>query len=767
MKVLKRIALCLCLVFSASILWACGTTDAKVVEIYFKEGSVLTEVPQYSRWSNDDVIVIAKYDDGTEKEVTGVTFEGVSTNTAGPKTLKATYKGVSCTIVVTVTEAEFTRDYSVIGVKSPLFVETLEANKKVNEYVDQIAADAESKTKGFVKTDSMYKVGNDNAFKFSPQLAVLYTNDTEDTIDKDFPIAANVYMHNGSEYVLLSTDLDTYVSIDADNHEFQFTDAALNKKFKIEVRPDFAINYDEEYGGGEIVLDGDKFKSAEPFEFEVVDGFNVYNAKQLSIIDNSNDEGKWDAVKGDFKNVQTNAVILHNDIEITKNDIPSVHFYSDSNTNGYAGNDLEQLKGYMINEDGYYNQAIVYKRVIPDGGKFTFEGNHFKVSALELPLVNNPEWGVDNVAVVCTSLFGFIDNYTDPTNHPAGRDAVNKGQADANEETCIINNVAFMGNSNKNESTGPAGMCCYKTENVNFTMNNCLSQAWYIAHFFEGSSRSGDTVTHTLKDCTAFDSYNTIMYCQGARNVNIENSYLIGAGGPVMICDEEVDEYDLNGDGDETDAGEAFHFPTNVNVKDSVLQSWVAGSEAWFISVNAVQVVATFKTLDLSAANNSIVSKNKDNIDVINLVAVYKDSDAAGIADCNISGTFKDTTVNDNGTPEDTTDDTNKFKTGLVLNSQEEDPIDLAKQDAINKVTAAIVAQNGGNVPANIKELVTEVLSNTALLQDFNGTYAVPSDSGFLVEPDYTYMGTNGKLFQPGYLNIHLFNGMAAVLGLK
>lgn len=657
MKILRRIALCLCLVFSASILWACGKEDAKITEIYFKEGSVVVEVEQFSNFSTKDIIVIAKYDDGTEKEVSDVTFEGISTDTIGEKTLKATYKGFTCEIIITVVEAPFARNYYVAGIQEPEFVVELTANKKVNTYTDQLQ---NTGNKGFVDISRLHKVGNDNPFKFSPVLKIeeFDSVDDYDEIDSGYPIAADVYMKEaeGSTYQLLTTNLATFVSIDADAHEFQFTDAAEGKFFKIAVRPDFEIIPGDD-GDYEQAIDNqnNRFKSVE-FEFKVVDGYNVYNAADLSIVDNSNDENKWAGLKSAemiAKSRTTKAAILQGNIVIEKEDIPSIHFYS--------ANDPEfgSIAGKMDNEDHYVARGVVYKRVIADKDSFKMEGNYFTISLDEdFPLITVPmeSLGQEEVLTPSTTLFAFIDDYTEYRDFvEANQNSVEKGIVDSEEETCEINNVSFMGNNNKNEKTArnEAGMTCYKTENVNFTIDNCLSQAWYIAHYLEGSSYSGDNVTHTLKNCTSFDSYNTLMYIEGARNVVIENSWLIGAGGPVMICDEAIADIDYNNDDDTDDEGEIFKFKTNVLVKNSKLESWVVGTEAWFDQMHARDLAAQIKQMDqiirepfsmdpnVEKKGIGLTILDDDTKSKMNIVAVYKSTTVTNPTKyCQIDGSF-------------------------------------------------------------------------------------------------------------------------------
>ncbi len=742
MKFLRRIALCLCLVFSAAILWACGKEDAKITGIYFKEGSVNAEVEQFSEYSTDNIKVIAKYDDGTEKEITGVTFQDISTNATGKQTLKASYEGFTCETTITVTAFTGERPYYVTGVFSPAFIETFEKKSNTqNEYDDQLnplKADGETeKTKGFIKTgDYLYKVGNDNPFKFSPTISVTFFDENRrpDANFSSFPIAADVYHYNGTAYELIpSANLANYVEIDEDLHTFQFTDLAAKQgenKFKLEVRPDFEVIE----GDGKYAIDQTKNRlNSVSFEIEVVDGWNVYNASDLSIVDNCNDEGKWTTLKTEsgLINKTTNAVILHNDIDITTDYIPSIHIYSDSNTEGYQGADLEKVKGLMINEDGYDTKSLVYKRVISDNDDFTIEGNYYTISAENLPLVYD-EGCEESIAVVCTTLFGFID---------AAAFNDEKGAIDTTEESCYINNVSFTGNCKKDEVTGPAGMCCYKTENVNFTMDNCLSQAWYIAHYFEGSSLGGGEEvltdvsvrpTHKLINCTSFDSFNTIMYCQGARDVIIEDSLLIGAGGPVMICDEEVDEYDKVGGGKET-----YRYATNVKVIDSKLESWLVGEESWFIQTGAgflfSQITAMNQTISLGTGLSIVNGQSK-----ANLISVFKSTKHIGDALTSyvpVNGSF-------NVEKEDVDPEENPYEYGLDFSYPERAYVP-AGSHALQTFTGALISSDG-----------TESKLPSAMLPIGHSDLATAEDEF-----------KNRIKEARDYLGIYVANGMGAVFG--
>ncbi len=637
-----------------------------------------------------------------------------------------------------------------------------------NEYVDQLATNAGKK--GYVDTTRGYKVGDDNAFIFSP---ILMSNLTERITD--YKLKVKVYIYSNDEYVLLTDNILDYVEVDTISHTFDFTENAIGERFKLELGVDFTL------------LDGDVKISDLTFEFEVIDGWNAYTAADLSLIDNTNDEGKWTALKtaNGLLGVTVNGIVLHASISIDREDIPSVHIYSNENRHYHGEVDHEDyipienweaagLNGYMVNKDYYVTKGVVYKRTIYDGESFNLEGNYYTISIRQdeqynsdgtkndsydpykgLPKIKKYNATEGEVIPAYTSLFAFIDEYTEHRFLPEDTYAYNGadgkvtvqeackiGREDANEETCTISNLSLMGNSQKSEKTGEVGMVCYKTENVNFTMDNCLSQAWYIAHYLEGSSETGNTAKHTLKNCTTFDSYNTLMYVQAVRDLTIDSCVMIGAGGPVMICDDETDTYNFNenlGDTDSDDTiggfSEKHTYVTNVTVKDSNLMSWVSGDEAWFKGIPGANALAGSMKAALGGLNQAdtnfcegAIRVNSEKVQLINIIAVYKDSsfaDATGT--CLVEGTFKDVTQKDG---------VNKFAYGL----------DYAL-----------------GVYSPYKQL---------LLQTFNGVVIDPSPLQDYQPPTITAIDSTvtdpntAFALATTYIGAYFYNGIGAVLGM-
>ena len=299
----------------------------------------------------------------------------------------------------------------------------------------------------------------------------------------------------------------------------------------------------------------------------------------------------------------------------------------------------------------------------------------------------------------------------------------------ASLETVDIRNLQMFGNTKKTENaTLSGGIIGIKGDTVQLNTTNCLLQAWFTAYLMEGVFFDEDVVEEsgyasTISKTNIYDSYSSLIYVFGCGNLVIEDSNMIGAGGPVMICDHVKDE------GADMNTGT----PTNVKVSNSVLESFVAGTEGWFTTYEGASALA----VSIKAMNQLITPYENTLLDTagekMNLIAVYKASCAEGLTQEAIKGTFIDVDA--------------KFTNGL----------DLVSVDAIKaQVQETIIAGSNGDMA-----LVADALSKTAVLQTFNGAVGVPGTNGWLVSPD-----TNKMISAEDYMNVYLFNGMGAVLGL-
>ena len=564
-------------------------------------GTYATTVGLGAEYDTSNIQLKLTYISGREEIIPAsqLTITEIDTTTIGTQELKVTYGQTEVKVNVQVQ-----KNYMVIGYDDPGFVAVWERNSQVQNTFNKTGSNG---TKGFAVVGNDYLVGNDNEFAYAPTLSVYFTDTrTAGTLD-NYKANYKVYLHGTGEPTLLAgAELANYVTIDDVKHTLLFSDAAIGKKFTISVLPTYATEDELD----EI--------SASEFTFKVVDGYNVYTAADLSILDNVNSEGKWTALKqaNGLVGVDANALILQSNITINASDIPSVHFYTAAEVAGDS--DADRAVGSLKDTTGDYLGRIYHRRLA--SGTFTVEGNYYQISAQNIPLIVRENGNITNQGesmTTHTTMFAF-DGDSDTTAVP----------------NYVVNNLSLYGNTKKTENAAlSGGVLMMKKVNAKFTANNCLAQCWFISFFndegagsFEGQE---DKVTLTLKSCNSFDAYNTLIY-NYAGILNIEDCVLIGAGGPVMICDHV-------GNNATTAEGGMI---SQVTTKNSVLESYVAGTEGWFNAYDgASDLAALIKALD-RLFNQYGVTILDSSAQKMNLVAVYKSSSAEGLTTSSIRGSF-------------------------------------------------------------------------------------------------------------------------------
>ena len=632
-------------------------------------------------------------------------FADINTSTTGKQTLKI-YVG-SADDIFTTFEINVVEDYQILSVEDPEFV---------TKY-DKIVQNTYNTTgstgiKGFAQTpktatDNYYLVGQQNSWRYIPVVNAVDSSSTPCT-PTSFLTDIAVYLGD-SETALTDAELATYMTIDNYTQTYDFTTEAINKVFKIKVQ-----------------VQGDTTGSVSEFTFKVVDGYNVYNTADLSVLDNVNYAGKWTEWKtahGVSLDVDTNAIILQANISITDEDIPLLHFWTASEVSG--ADDAKEATGSLKDSTGGA-EGFIYRRLVTDGSTFKFEGNFYTLSAENLSLIERVADGSGwkctakgDAITVHTTLFGFFGDDTA-----------------TNVSNFEINNISFFGNTQKSEdSIKSGGVICFKKSYASLTVNNVLSQCWFISAFNnEGhsviSGKESDFAL-TLNNFNAFDAYNTLLYNWGGV-AYINNSIMIGAGGPVMICDHV-------GNNASTGAGGIISEITTTN---SVLESWVAGTEGWFVAYGATGLATQIKALDALFNNfgKTILDTSEQKM---NLISVYKSSSAEGLTTSTIRGTFTDT---------------NKaFTNGLDLSGTS---INTVKQAVYQSVLESCEGD---------KTAAATALAGTAVVQTYNGAVFVPGDKSLLYPTSSADQESEGGKFAVAttYANLYLFNGMAAVFGMN
>lgn len=654
-------------------------------------------------------------------------------------------------------------EYVVAMINTPNSLKEYRINsQKLNTY----NSETKEGTKGFSDVGNMYVVGDDNGFKFSPEVRVFYDESSSAEKLDEYVLNAKVYLFENSNYTELTGDrFNRYVSFDNLKHEFDFTDSAIGKQFKLWVQVDYL-------GVGE-----DRYTEQSSYEIEVkvIDGYNAYNAADLSLIDNSHTlyagtstGTKWNEIKqanGIDLNITTNAVILHNNISVTRNDIPSIHFLTEEELRkggAYSQDEIGSLKnsdGQTV-EDGTLATHYIYLRTIKNGETFNLEGNYFQIDMKDIPLTtrNYDYDGLldigkrpsDDAGIsVNTKAIGFASYI-----YRHGTGAANEKSTGAAE----INNIEVYGNSKKQGDVSlSGGISFFESKCISLTVYNSLAQALYMfgqfsnEHDFATSYKNGDgervyVADGHLKKVNAYDSYNTLIYLYGIERVFMDSCNLIGAGGPVMICD--------HADVTDDHPGYVTNVYVDQNLKEygytnkSVLESWVVGTEGWFTTYGAGSTVGMLQTLQvlIDQVNQHILldrtiqktgNYGGTEVTFINLVAAYK-STGYGMTTGNFKGSFNVYGYDTTGT---------EIEEKGHMNFDDEQ---IVKAKSDHKAGVCIIqTHNTEGQSIAVPQMTGEGEDKQASLLHMEETF-----------PQQLCLSND-------YLNVYLFTGMAAVLGLR
>ncbi len=566
---------------------------ATLQSISVKPGTIATSVEQGKALDTSKAVIIAHYSDGSENEITvsdpDLKIGAFSTAEVGKFDLHISYKDKECNVNIEVTAKDEYASYEIVEVNMPEFVA---------DYRNAIAEKPEeSKRTEFYVRDDGYYVGDDNEFKFMP--SVLVEKDGFD-IETDYSLL--------DAQITVEVKGDDYQQVNAEEYvntvaygSYKFNEIAVGKQIRFTVKP-FIKNHPD--SGSESVS----------FEFKVIDGWNAYTATDLAMIEadrlelEDNVQNK-ESAKGweEFKKAhglpldhKASAVIMHNNINITKDDIPSVFFFNENEVSP-TDSDYERAVGSLKD-----SREIYQHNVLP-GEHFELIGNYFTMNAGALPLVvreRHPGTIKEPGTVIShATLIKFRGKNKDI------KDDTPRGSA-------VIKNIYLVGNSNRSDENNgilSGGLINHKMRDVDASVENCISVKWFITYFPERTY--GDVTEYDINQCKSYDNYNSFVYIWGGGDYTqnkfftIRNSEMIGAGGPVMILDHCNSQREDGG------------YPTNVKVTNCKLESVVSGQEGWFTLVGATALVNPIKGMDqiFNAYQRKFLKDGK-----FNFIAVFK-----------------------------------------------------------------------------------------------------------------------------------------------
>lgn len=484
----------------------------------------------------------------------------------------------------------------------------------------------------FVDTDNPLTAGDDNTFDLQLSASVLIDDDEETVAEFETNITVAVF--DGTTYNTLdATGLQTYFDeIDNIKNTLDFSTAAVGKTFKITV---FPKNTDPLYN---LV--------ATDYIVRVVDGYNVYNADDLSIMTNVNGMG-WDAwkqAKG-YAGITAKALVLQKKINVTDANIPAGYFYNTTEAAAIAAGTTLGVDIVGSLKDTFSDD--IYVRTFAENDQFAIYGNYFQIdySALSRIVVtandSNNKKGV--------KVQDADGNGEGITIHTAlMRFKPVDGAADIQKTTMnlFINDVDFKGNGARSTKVvNSGGAILAKLNCVNVNVENSMYRDCIIGWFFDYIANP--EVTAVVKDSKGYNSYNTLMYACAATNVSIIGGEYIGAGGPVLIADHS----DGKKDGSEGT-------PTHINVIGSKFESLVTGYEPWFVDYGATALVPQILQLNQAYTQaGATFLQNKDSIqNLLNLKVVYKSGSAEGLTSYKVRGNvqfYESMTEYENATKQD------------------------------------------------------------------------------------------------------------------
>ncbi|MGN0961665.1 MAG: hypothetical protein ACI4PF_05675 [Christensenellales bacterium] len=656
----------LCLI-CACLVVACKDTTIESMTV--KDNTLNTTIYVGEILDTSKVVVVVTYKDKTTKEVQSVDlkFGDISTEMSGTQKLKITYEDFSIYVDINVANPAGTSD----------IVESF-VSKLKTEHLSKKGTQVDKNIE-FKETEKTHLTGDDNPLDLRIE-AIGYDNEQND-VEMDVETNIIVEIWKNDAWVTLEHDTDDE-SIKYDkyiesvtNTTVDFTEDAVAKKFRLSVKLADSVRYNE-----------GSFPEGMPtinFETEVVDGYNVYNAKDLSLFDNANQNGYWTQLKEEWglSNVSVNALVLQDDITIRDEDVPANHFWTASEIYENDGITLKnefdspftgEAVGSMKD-----NQESIYTRYVADDDNFQVYGNYFDINASKLTKSifgsdtyekTGKNWYVSDTegqeSYICTHKHLFKMFGVQKNNQGVYDKNIRDHEKYASQGKSKVQDINFIGNGPRSATpSNSGGIILLKARAVNFTAENTISKDFNIAWFTEyGYNYTGADVTGkdatgfyiamegndkkivsamesadvecTTKNASynftnnkAYNSYNSIFYFWGAPSAVIENCECIGAGGPVIIADHISNGFmkHVPQAGEEETTLWVGGGASYIDVINSNLESLVNGQEPWFVTFGkeVTAAVSQFVSLDnLYATSGASKTNLKENH--MNMILIYK-----------------------------------------------------------------------------------------------------------------------------------------------
>lgn len=597
MKKYNKIALLTLSSLSIITLAGCndGTSeeDKTIESIKIVEGSIassfyLDSTPDYSNLkvktlnkSNEEIETIK-----VSEKTSYFTYTEIDTSTlAKGKVFTVTYKVDDRSFEDSITYDVIDHEYEIVSwSQNASYSHSVEASFTNSK----LSSSEENLESGFLE-NRLYYIGNQNEANLLPQINALDENNTPMVINF---LPAGVSMSIKEDGKEAELDASKYI----ENAGSFLKNGLL--KFKSDVTGSFVIT-----------LKVDSNPALKPIEYKV-NVVNAYNAtKGIDLYALANCKASYypyydSTFNNDLKEFkeknsipETTAIVFQNDITFNKSDLISSYFWGDD---AVSSNVKGSFKDWIHIVDHTFDKE---ESVVVYGNSHHLALNDNK---------KDPDCFPD---ILTESSTGTAQDAGEPiSSHSTlfyGSFAEGVDPAKCNFD---IQDLEVSGNLGVSaESTIKVGGPMFMKTEVTSSFNNVNVSKFYMALMAVGNETVGNSTydvqpTLNVNSCRFRDTFNASIYCYAGGTINITNSELVNAGGPLLFLNPRTEDFSAY----ISDISKLGKTEVNIDNK-SFLSNKSEGKGGWFDAYSATTLAGQLINLDQLFATIGMSFLRKDN----------------------------------------------------------------------------------------------------------------------------------------------------------
>ena len=637
--------------------------DGSISDTYYVNEEVDYSGLKVAVYNDDDKEIMTVSYSGNEEDFVLGTIDTSSTG-SGTFTVQYTYtneEGTSWTLDTSLT-------YTVYDEANPdsMILISWEENETYTSYLAaknaaNLANDGELllDDNNFIDNSGKFYVGNENAVDLMPTL-MGYSFAGNFAVASSLPeedIEITITDSEGNE-----KDLSTYMSDDAQQNAKTYGQIKFLSDLDENVDREITLTFS---------LEGEEYEDFQDISYEItiVDGgYNITNAKELVLIDNSKNDDSYVAMKEEALGLDEGALadtpyytydsfIIFNNLTIELEDIPSYALYSeDDNPNDEEV--IGTLKDWIYVYEREY--ANLYSEEKADN--LTIYGNYNEVS-----LGSTFPW------VISTNARGTLPTgSTNAINTHTALIGGSERDAKPSEYEIIIKDLHVMGNQGVSSNqmmtitkadgstyTGYCGGVLFSKSAYDMTYDNLVLNNFFTIHvhngfgtYATGASIDFEQVEITINRSRLTDCFSAMIFNYGDGKVTFNESIASNAGGFIVINQANAYNTTVSSRGwsNLTDEDKAKLQGSDVIIdNDSIMENYVTGEGGWFDIYGVSSVLAGLKIMidqNLHQYGKQLFFKDDTSREVFNAIVLTMNSEmeSAGTLE---SGMSAEVTIGD------------------------------------------------------------------------------------------------------------------------